>query len=124
MPRDLHPLSEIKGKNPDDWLRERKKLLTHDPDYGPKRACEGDQRPRRRMEGATGELAGATQGQCWYCDQTIAVQIGQSTIIAPRTRLLSCDVHGGYWWLAFSLGQLSLLLYVLQQPSSRQGVWN
>ncbi len=101
------PLSEIKGKIPDDWFEKADKALEDvkmitDPKERAKAINTRDDVWKALRE----TFAKLRKDKCWYCESNDGRSDRPFDHYRPKNAIAERDDHGGYWWLAFSWDNL------------------
>jgi uncharacterized protein (TIGR02646 family) len=101
------PLSEIKGKIPDDWLEKATKALEDVKMFtNPKERAKAINDRDEVWKALRESLAQLRKDKCWYCESNDGRSDRPIDHYRPKNAIAECDNHDGYWWLAFSWDNL------------------
>ena len=97
------PLSEIKGKIPDDWLEKATKALEDVKMFtNPKERAKAINDRNEVWKALRESLAQLRKDKCWYCESNDDRSDRPIDHYRPKNAIAECDKHDGYCWLAFS----------------------
>lgn len=99
------------GKIPEDpgLAERRKKELQRIRELASRRKLKSDDFKNRRLWPDLKELLyGLQHGKCCYCERRLPIGEAHVEHFRPKAKVEEAECHPGYWWLAYSWGNLLL----------------
>ena len=66
-------------------------------------------------------LSALSDGNCWYCESSLARQHGDVDHFRPKGAVEEDEHHPGYWWLTFNPTNFRLSCVICNQASTQDG---